>query len=255
MLYNSLETVMSGHSHYATIKRQKEANDAARGQVFSKLAKEITIAVKTGGGGDPNSNYKLRMIMDKARAVNMPKDNIERAISHATSSAEAIEEVSYEGFGPAGIAVLVSAATDNRNRTSQEIKNLFDRAGGRLGGPGSVSFNFENKGFLLVEKAPEVESQMLKLIDLGAEDVNETEDGIEVYVAPEKLGQTKKALEDAGFSVKSAELTFEAKNYQTVTEANQAKKVMAFLDSLNDHEDVRSVYSNVDIPDAVLPSG
>jgi YebC/PmpR family DNA-binding regulatory protein len=238
---------MSGHSHYATIKRQKEANDAARGKTFSKLAKEIAIAVKTGGGGDPNSNFKLRMVMDKAREVNMPKDNVERAIAHATSTAEAIEEVSYEGFGPSGVAVMVVAATDNRNRTAQEIKNIFDRAGGRLGGPGSVSFNFENKGFLLVEKDADPESQMLKLIDLGVEDVNETPDGIEVYVQPDKLSQTKKNLEEAGFKVTSAEISMEAKSYQTISDVKEASKVMSFLDLLNDHDDVQQVYSNADI--------
>ncbi len=238
---------MSGHSHYATIKREKEANDAARGKTFSKLAKEIAIAVKTGGGGDPDSNFKLRMVMDKAREVNMPKDNVERAIAHATSTAEAIEEVSYEGFGPSGVAVMVVAATDNRNRTAQEIKNIFDRAGGRLGGPGSVSFNFENKGFLLVEKDADPESQMLKLIDLGVEDVNETPDGIEVYVQPDKLSQTKKKLEEAGFKVTSAEISMEAKSYQTISDSKEASKVMSFLDLLNDHDDVQQVYSNADI--------
>ncbi|MCJ7805847.1 YebC/PmpR family DNA-binding transcriptional regulator [Patescibacteria group bacterium] len=238
---------MSGHSHYATIKREKEANDAARGKTFSKLAKEIAIAVKTGGGGDPDSNFKLRMVMDKAREVNMPKDNVERAIAHATSTAEAIEEVSYEGFGPSGVAVMVVAATDNRNRTAQEIKNIFDRAGGRLGGPGSVSFNFENKGFLLVEKDADPESQMLKLIDLGVEDVNETPDGIEVYVQPDKLSQTKKSLEETGFKVTSAEISMEAKSYQTISDPKEASKVMSFLDLLNDHDDVQQVYSNADI--------
>lgn len=246
MLYNCLD--MSGHSHYATIKRAKEANDAARGKTFSKLAKEITIAVKTGGGGDPDSNFKLRMIMDKAREVNMPKDNVERAIAHATSTTSGLEEVTYEGFGPSGISVMVVAATDNRNRTSQEIKNIFDRVGGRLAGPGSVSFNFESKGFILVEKSADTESQMLKLIDLGVEDVNETEDGIEVYVSPEKLGGIKKSLEEAGFVVKSAEITMEAKNYQTISDPKEAQKIMSFLDVLNDHDDVSQVYSNVDIP-------
>ncbi len=143
---------------------------------------------------------------------------------------------------------MVAATTDNRNRTSQEIKNIFDRVGGRLGGPGSVSFNFESKGLALVEKGDNVESQMLKLIDLGVEDVNETDDGIEVYVAPEKLGQTKKALEEAGFVVKRAEITMEAKNYQVISDPKEAQKIMSFLDALNDHDDVQQVYSNVDIP-------
>lgn len=239
---------MSGHSHYATIRRQKELKDTARGKIFSKLAKEIAIAVKTGGGIDPNSNFKLRVVMDKAHAANMPKDNIERAISKATATAQAFEEVSYEGFGPGGIAVMVVATTDNRNRTAQEIKNIFDRAGGRLGGPGSVSFNFENKGFLLVAKDANTESQMLKLIDLGVEDVDETVDGIEVYVSPEKLGETKKRLEEAGFNVTRAEISMEPKSYQTISDLKAATKVITFLDTLNDHDDVQQVYSNADIP-------
>ena len=241
---------MSGHSHYATIHRQKELKDAQRGKIFSKLAKEIVIAVKTGGGGDPTSNYKLRVVMDKARAANMPKDNIERAISSGTSSAANLEEATYEGFGPSGIAVLVETATDNRNRTGQEIKNTFERAGGRLGGPGSVSFNFENKGLIAVAKSADTEAQMLSLIDMGVEDMEETDEAIEIYVAPEALMEIKKKIEEAGLTVASAELYMRPKSYQTVTDPGAAKTALAFWDNLSDLEDVQKVFTNLDVPDS-----
>ena len=239
---------MSGHSHYATIHRQKEIKDAQKGKIFSKLAKEIVIAVKTGGGDDPNSNFKLRVVMDKARAANMPKENVERAISSGSSSAANLEESTYEGFGPSGIAVLVTTATDNRNRTGQEIKNLFERVGGRLGGPGSVSFNFENKGLLLIAKTADPEGQMLSLIDAGVEDMEETDDGIEAYVSPEGLSVTRKKVEEAGFTVSSAEIIMKPRSYQTVTDPSEAKKALNFLESLDEQEDVQKVFTNLDIP-------
>lgn len=238
---------MSGHSHYATIHRAKELKDAQRGKIFSKLAKEIAIAVKTGGGEDPASNFKLRVVMDKARAANMPKDNVERAVSSGTSSAANLEEVTYEGFGPAGVAVIIVAATDNKNRTGQEIKNLFERVGGRLGGPGSVSFNFENKGLLLVSKTNDAQGQMLSMIDTGVEDMEETDDGIEAYVAPEKLSETKKKLEENGFNVVSAELYMRPKSYTTLTDSKENQKALSFLESLNEHDDVQRVFTNLDV--------
>lgn len=242
---------MSGHSHYATIKRQKGVKDAAKGNMFSKFAKAISIAVKSGGGPDPDANFKLRVVIDKARSFNMPKENIERAISHG-SGGQALDEASYEGFGPSGVAVIVETATDNRNRTGQEIKNIFERAGGRLGGPGAVSFNFEAKGQLLINKDADPESQMLKLIDLGVEDMEEIEDGIEAFVAPDKLSSIRKALEDAGYKVTETELVQKPKTYQTITSESEAKKAIAFLDALNEQEDVQKVFANLDIPDEVL---
>ncbi len=244
---------MSGHSHYATIHRQKEIKDAARGSIFSKLARAITIAVKSGGGPDPDSNFKLRVEMDRAHAANMPKDNIERAIARATEAEGAsLEEVTYEGFGPGGIAVIVEATTDNRNRTSQEIKNLFERGGGSLAGPGAVSFNFEPKGLLLVAKSDNPEEQILKLIDLGAEDVEETTDGVEIYVAPNKLSEVRKNLEDAGFTPTTTELIQKPKNLLTVSDSTGAAKALNFLNTLNEHDDVQKVYANLDIPDEVV---
>jgi YebC/PmpR family DNA-binding regulatory protein len=239
---------MSGHSHFATIKRQKAANDAKKGKVFSKMAREIAIAVKTGGGADPDSNYKLRIIIDKARSYNMPKTNIERAISSGMGG-EALEEINYEGFGPGGIGVIVKVASDNKNRTAQEMKNIFERAGGSLAGPGSVSFNFENKGFILVENNENVEEQTLKLIDLGIEDIEETPDGIEVYVQPEKLGEIRRKIDELGFSVKETELYMKPKTYMEL-KGNDAQKALEFLDSLDDHDDVQAVYSNIDVVEA-----
>lgn len=242
---------MSGHSHYATIKRQKEAKDAARGQIFSKLAKAISIAVKTGGGANPDTNYKLRVAIDKAKAANMPKVNTERAISKGTGGGT-LEEIKYEGFGPGGIAVILEAATDNRNRTAQEIKGLFERGGGSLAGPGAVSFNFVSKGLLVVKKKKDTEAQILELIDLGVEDINEVEDGLEIYVEGSKLNETKKALEKEGLKVISFELVQKPKTLQTVSDEKTAAKALAFLNNLEDYEDVQKVFANLDIPEEVM---
>lgn len=237
---------MSGHSHWSTIQRTKQSKDAAKGKIFSKLAKEISIAVKAGGGNvDPDSNYKLRMVIEKARAANMPKSNIERAISKS-SGGEVLEKITYEGFGPGGVAVIVEVATDNRNRTAQEIKNIFERAGGSMGGPGSVSFNFENKGFLLVKKDSDPQTQMLKLIDAGVEDVEGAEDGIEVFVAPDKLKSTKDKLISDGFEVISSELFMKPKSLQHITDPKQTEKILDFLNTLEDHNDVQNVFTNVE---------
>ncbi len=240
---------MSGHSHYATIKRQKESKDAAKGNVFSKLARAITIAAKAGP--DPDSNFKLRVEIDRARASNMPKENIERALRSAQDKQD-LEEMEYEGFGPGGIAVIVNVATDNKNRTAQEIKNLFERAGGSLAGPGAVSFNFEPKGFMLLEKSSDPESQMLQLIDLGVEDVEEKEDGIEVYTAPDKLGEIRKKLEEAGFVIKETELYMKPKTPLAITDPNTASKAMNFLNLLEEHEDVQKVYTNLNISEDLV---
>lgn len=239
---------MSGHSHFATIRRQKEANDSAKGKVFSKMAKAIAVAVREGGGPDPDSNYKLRVAIETARGENVPKDNIKRAIENASSVGN-MEEIQYEGFGPGGVNVVVQTMTDNRNRTVQELKNIFDRAGGTLGGPNSVAFNFEKKGFILVNKSGNADEQMLKLIDLGAEDVNETGDGIEVYVSADKLFEVRKALEEAGFVVTQTELIEKPKNLQSISNPNDARKFLSFIDTLDDNDDVQKVFTNADIPD------
>jgi YebC/PmpR family DNA-binding regulatory protein len=184
----------------------------------------------------------------------MPKENIERAIAKATTEAANLTEASYEGFGPGGVSVIVQAATDNKNRAAQEIKNVFDRAGGNLAGPGAVSFNFESKGFMLVKKSDNPEEQVLKLIDTGVEDVEETDDGIEVYVAPEKLGDMHKSLTSAGFEVTSTELQMKPKNFQTITDTATASKIIKLIDALEELEEVQKVFTNLDIPDEIMKS-
>jgi YebC/PmpR family DNA-binding regulatory protein len=240
---------MSGHSHFATIKRQKAVNDAAKGNLFSKLARNIMIAAK--GGADPDMNFKLRVEIDKARAASMPKENIDRAIAKATTEAANLAEVFYEGFGPGGVGIIVQVATDNKNRMAQEVGNLFDRAGGRLAGPGAVSFNFEPKGFLLVSKSTDPENQMLQIIDMGVDDVQDSEDGIEVYVSPDKLRETRKKFEESGFDIKETELIMKPVNLQAITDVEIAGKVIKLIEAFESHDDVQKVFSNLDIPDEI----
>ena len=241
---------MSGHSHYATIKRQKATNDAAKGNLFSKMARAIMIAAKNGA--DPDMNFRLRFEMDKARAASMPKENIERAIAKATTEAANLEEITYEGFGPGGFGVMVEVMSDNKNRTAQEIKNVFERGGGSLAGPNAVAFNFESKGFMLVKKGNDPDAQSLQLIDFGAEDIQDSEDGLEVYVASDKLGQIHKKLLENGFEVTQAELQMKPKNFQTIDNPTQAVKALKFLDDMESMDDVQKVFSNLDIPDEVM---
>ncbi len=235
---------MSGHSHFATIKRQKGLKDAAKGNIFGKLSKNISIAIKSGGGTNPDMNFKLRIAIDKAKEFNMPKDNIDRILKTAESKMESIEEMRYEGFGPYGVGVIKDVVTDNKNRSAQEFKNIFEKAGGNIGGPGSVSYNFDSKGYLLVKKTEDPDSQTLSLIDLGVEDINDTEDGLEVYVQPEDLSKEKHKIEEAGFVVTRAELTMIPKNYVEVSDPDHVEKLTKFLESLEDHDDVQKVYSN-----------
>ena len=243
---------MSGHSHYATIHRAKEANDAQRGKAFSKIAREIAIAVRLGGGPDLDSNSKLRVAIEHARGVNMPKDNVERAISKASSTAENLEQVIYEGFGPSGVGIMVDVATDNRNRTGQEVKNILERGGGSLAGPGAVSFNFEQKGLIVVKRQSDSQDQMLRLIDAGVDDLEESVDGIEVYISPDKLSSTRGELEAKGFEVESAELIQRPKSFVTIDNENTASKILNLLEKLDDHDDVQKVFANIDIPEDVL---
>lgn len=241
---------MSGHSHFATIKRQKAANDAAKGNLFSKLARNIMIAAK--GGADPNMNFKLRVEMDKARAASMPKENIERAIAKATTEAANLTEIVYEGFGPGGIGVIVQVATDNKNRSAQEVKNLFDKNGGTMAGPGAVSFNFESKGLIVIKKSATPEEQMLTLIDSGAEDVVETDDAIELYTSPDSLSDIRKKLDGSNFEVLETELVMKPKNLQTIEDSALARKAIDFLSTIEENDDVQKVFSNLDIPDETM---
>ncbi len=237
---------MSGHSKWATIKRQKAANDNARGQVFSRLSRAITIAVKTGGGPTIENNYKLKMAIEAARAENMPKDTIDRAINKASAVGE-IEEVTYEGFGPEGVNVMVSAATDNRNRTAQEVKSTFEHSGGRLAGPGSVAFNFDSKGFVLVSKKGSTDEQILSLIDLGAEEVEEALDGLEVYLSVDSLSSFREALVAGGYEVMKYEVVQKPKSEITLSDPKHVDKLYELIDSLESLEDVQRVFDNANI--------
>lgn len=236
---------MSGHSKWSTIKRQKGANDAKRGLLFSKLARAITIAAKQGGI-DPAANFKLRLAMDKGREANMPKENIDRAIEKAKGGAGGeLFEVAYEGYGPGGVAIMVEAATDNKNRTAQEIKNIFERGDGALGSPGSVSYQFEPKGVLLVDKGSVADETTLALMEIeGIEDVEEVEDGIEVNVRPGAVFQVKERIEALGMNVKSAEVAMQPKTPLTL-EADKERRALRLIESLDDHEDVQKVYANL----------
>ena len=235
---------MSGHSHFATIKRQKGLKDAAKGNVFGKLSKNISIAIKSGGSVNPDMNFKLRIAIDKAKEFNMPKDNIDRILKAAESRVDNIEEITYEGFGPYGVGVLVQVVTDNKNRSAQEFKNIFEKAGGNIAGPRAVSYNFDHKGYLLIEKTNDVDTQTLDLIDLGVDDINDTEEGLEVIVHPDHLKDTKHKIEAAGFKIITTELRMEPKNYVEIADKEHIEKVTKFLEALEEHDDVQRVYSN-----------
>jgi len=247
---------MSGHSKWSTIKRQKGVNDQRRGQLFTKLAKAITIAVKAGGGiTDPEDNFRLRLAIEKAREANMPKENVERAIDRAGGklSGSELETILYEGYGPFGIAIIVEVATDNKKRTAQEIKRVFDRGGGDLGTSGSVSYLFERKGLVVVSKNGLSEDQVLeKALEAGAEDLEETEDGFEIYTEDRQLHQVKEKLKSAGLKITDSELTFRPKSVVSVSEKEKAEKILKLMEALENLDDVQKVFANFDIPKQVL---
>jgi len=234
---------MSGHSKWSTIKRAKGVKDAARGKLFSKLGRAITIAAQEGGGPSPDSNFKLRIAVEIARAANMPKENIDRAISRASGNGEQLTEVVYEGFGPAGVGIIIQATTDNKNRTAQEVKVLLDRNGGTFAGPGAVSFNFEQKGYLLVTTPTDVDSALLSLIDVGADDVIDTDEGIEVYVAPTELFAVKSKIEELGLTVTEARLIKKPLNFVELNE-EQSEKLAHLLELIDEQDDVDDVFVN-----------
>lgn len=238
---------MSGHSKWATIKRQKAVTDAKRGKAFTKLAKNITVAVQQGGGTDPNFNYKLRMAIDQAKAASMPNDNIERAIKRGSGEGkEAIVSVTYEGYGPAGSALIVEAVTDNSNRTLQTVRQIFEKHGGKLGGEGTVAWMFESKGQILVEKQPGLDELSLELIDQGVEDVKETEEGLEIYTLPTDLEKVKKFIESKGIKVLSSESMMKPQQVVELSE-NDGSKVQALIDALNEDDDVVAVHTNTNL--------
>lgn len=239
---------MSGHSKWATIKRQKGVNDAKRGAVFTKLGNQIAVAAR--GGADPTMNSALAMAIEKAKAANMPLSNIQRAIDRVTDkNAAALEEVTYEGYGPGGIGIIVETATDNRNRTYPEVRTALTKNGGTLADPGSVAFQFTRKGVIRVEGAGE--EALLTVLDAGAEDAVEEDGEITVYTDAKELASVRDALNEAGMSVKDAELAYVPNNVIEVTDAEVARKAMKLLDILDDLDDVVNVHSNLEVADGV----
>jgi YebC/PmpR family DNA-binding regulatory protein len=244
---------MSGHSKWSQIKRQKGANDAKRGAVFTKLGREITIAARQGGG-DPDANYRLRLAMEKARAENMPADNIKRAIERATggSAAEQYEEMVYEGYGPGGVAILVEAATDNRNRTAADVRAMFTKNGGQLAGAGAVAWQFEPRGVVAVSiDGRDADDIALAAIDAGADDVDAESDPVEIVTDPTSLEAVRKTLEEAGLPIESAEVSMHAKTPIEVDE-HVARQNLRLMEALEDLDDVQRVSANFDLPAEVL---
>lgn len=244
---------MSGHSKWATIKRKKGAADAKRGQLFTKLTREITVSAREGGG-DPDSNFRLRLAMQKARAENMPMDNIHRAIQRGAGSGEGsanFEEVVYEGYGPHGVAMLVQTLTDNRNRTVSEVRSIFSKAGGSLGEAGSVAWMFDPRGLIVIEPGPKEDPEEISLaaIDAGAEDVQADEEQVEVVTAFNDLKHVQDALAQQNLNIVSAERTMVPKTTMTLDDKGM-EQIIRLIERLEDLDDVQTVYSNLDLSGA-----
>ena len=245
---------MSGHSKWASIKRKKGATDAKRGQLFSKLTRAIIVAARDGGP-DPGGNIALQNAIEKARESSMPKDNIDRAIAKGAGTgadAAAYETITYEGYGPGGIALFVEALTDNRNRTAADVRHVFTKNDGSLGESGSVAWLFERKGVILVPGEIDEDELMLAAADAGAEDVEAEESSYRVTTAPETLHAVREALEAAGIAIESAESTMVPKTSVEIEDESVARKVVRMMDELEENDDVQDVYSNFDIPEKVL---
>jgi len=242
---------MSGHSKWNTIKNKKGAADAKRGAIFTQLARAITVAAREKGG-DPAMNHQLKAAVDKAKSANVPKDNIERAIKKGTGEieSEVLEEIVYEGYGPGGAAIIVEALTDNRNRTASDIKHVFSKHGGNLGGSGAVAWMFERKGLIFISaetlQGKELDEVELELIDMGAEDVKREEEGFVVVTPMEKLQNVQEQIEAAGYKVESGSLEYVAKE-QIGYDESQRGKLLKFIDALEESQDVQATYANVDL--------
>lgn len=244
---------MSGHSKWSTIKHKKGKTDAARGKIFTKIIREITSAAKIGGG-DPDANPRLRLAIDKAKDANMPNDNIERAIAKGTGGGEGVtlEEITYEGYGPGGVAIMVEAMTDNKQRTVAEIRSLFSKGGGNMGSAGCVSYLFSKKGSLVFEKsAVDEEALAMEAIDAGAEDIHSEQSTIEIVTTPENFEKVREHLKAKGFKPSSAEVTMVPSTTVKVA-GEDAQKIIKLVSSLEDHDDAQNVHANFDIPDEIL---
>ncbi|MDZ7373348.1 MAG: YebC/PmpR family DNA-binding transcriptional regulator [candidate division KSB1 bacterium] len=244
---------MAGHSKWAQIKRKKARTDAEKGRIFTKLIREITVAARQGGG-DEEANPRLRAAIAAAKAANMPAANIEKAIKRGTGELPGVvyEEVTYEGYGPGGVALLIQVVTDNRNRAVAEIRHILSKHSGSLGEQGSVAWMFERKGVVSVPKDGHTEEELLAIVlDAGVEDIREVEDGFELVSAPEDLEAVKRALDQAGISYESAEITMYPKSTVRV-EGKEARQVLALLEALEEHDDVQQVFANFDIDESVM---
>lgn len=243
---------MSGHSKWNNIKNKKGKEDARKGKVFTKLARYIMVAAKEGGP-DPDYNPALKAAIEKAKAENMPNDNIERAIKKGTGElgGQAFEEIMYEGYGPSGIAIMVNCLTDNRNRTASEVRHAFDKFGGNLGQSGSVSFLFEKKGVLAIEKNEEIDEEELTLlaIDLGAEDIYIEEDGYQIITDPKDFSKVEDGLKESGYNFIMAEISYIPQTTVTLTDEKDIKNMSRLLELLEDNDDVQEVYHNWEIPE------
>ncbi|MDW7674601.1 MAG: YebC/PmpR family DNA-binding transcriptional regulator [Bacillota bacterium] len=245
---------MAGHSKWANIKHKKARMDAQRGKVFTKIAREIIVAARQGGG-DPEGNARLKAVIQKARENNMPNDNIMRAIQRGTGEIDGAnyEEMVYEGYGPGGIAVLMNITTDNRNRTAGEIRHIFSKNGGNLGESGCVNWMFDRKGLIALEVTEADEEQiMMDALESGADDVEVADDVAQVTVAPEDLEQVKVGLIEAGYKVISAEVSMVPQNSIAISDVDTAKKLIKLMDALEDHDDVQDAFANFDIPEEIL---
>jgi len=245
---------MSGHSHWSGIKYKKAAVDAKRGKIWSKLARMIIVAAKSGGG-DPAANLPLRYAIDKAKAANMPKDTIEKAIKKGTGEVEGVnfEEVLYEGYGPGGVAIMVEALTDNRNRTTPEIKRLFERYGCSLGTGGCVNWMFSKKGLVTVSTAEVNEEHLLEIaLNAGADDMQNTGEVYEITCDPGAYEKLKETLKEKEIPTQVAEISMVPQNTVAVSEEGVAKKILSLMETFEDHDDVQNTYANFDIPDEIM---
>jgi YebC/PmpR family DNA-binding regulatory protein len=245
---------MSGHNKWSTIKHKKGAADAKRGKIFTRIIKEMTVAARLGGG-DPNANPRLRAAVAEAKANNMPKDNVERAIKRGTGELEGAtyEEITYEGYGPGGVALMVETMTDNTNRTTPEIRHIFEKNGGNMGTPGSVRFQFERKGYFSIDKKSADEDKLMEIaLEAGADDLRSDDpEAFEIYSSPEAFESVRQALEKNNIPTIEAKLGQIPSNYVKLDD-NKARQMMRMLEMLDDHDDVQNVWSNFDIPQELL---
>ncbi len=244
--------LMSGHSKWSQIKRQKGVNDVKRGASFTKMGREISVAARAGGG-DQDGNFRLRLAVERARAVNMPLDTIKRAIEKATGGGEGeqFEEIIYEGYGPSGVAILVETATDNKNRTAADVRSTLTKAGGALAGAGSVAWQFEPRGVITLASGGDKDELALIAIDAGADDVDSSGDQVEVYTRPQDLEAVRRSLEKAGVKIESAEMSMSPKNTVEL-DASKARQALRLVELLEDLDDVQRVTANFEIPEELL---